>query len=112
MAVILGLLNVNLVRAQATPPPVQLLAMSADANPSFEVATIKPSKPDDQRAGFVVSGNQFHIINKPLILIISYAFDVQATQELAFPNGLLPISSTSTANPTVRARRTANSGRS
>jgi len=85
MAVILGLLNVNQVRAQATPPPVQLLPMSAEANPSFEVATIKPSKPDDQRAGFVVSGNQFHIINKPLILIISYAFDVQATQVIGLP---------------------------
>jgi uncharacterized protein (TIGR03435 family) len=85
IVVIFGLLNVNQVRAQATPPPVQLPPISADANPSFEVATIKPSQPDDQRTGFIVRGNQFHIINKPLLLIISYAFDVQAVQVIGLP---------------------------
>ena len=66
------------------PPPVP--PMAADANPSFEVATIKPSKPDDQRKAFIVQGNQFHIINQPLTQIISFAFDVQAKQVIGLPD--------------------------
>jgi len=66
-----------------SPPPVP--PMAADANPSFEVATIKPSKPDDQRKAFIVQGNQFHIINQPLTQIISFAFDVQAKQVIGLP---------------------------
>jgi uncharacterized protein (TIGR03435 family) len=67
------------------PPPVQLPPMAADASPSFEVATIKPSKPDDQRKAFIVQGNQFHIINQPLSQMISFAFDVQAKQVIGLP---------------------------
>lgn len=48
-----------------TPPP-PLPPMAANADPSFEVATIKPSQPDDQRKAFIVQGNRFHIINQPL----------------------------------------------
>jgi uncharacterized protein (TIGR03435 family) len=67
------------------PPPV-IPPMSADANPSFEVATIKPSKPDDQRKAFIVQGNEFHIINQPLSQMISFAFDVQAKQVIGLPD--------------------------
>ena len=67
------------------PPPVQLPPMAANADPSFEVATIKPSKPDDQRKAFIVQGNQFHIINQPLTQIISFAYDVQAKQVIGLP---------------------------
>src|SRR5512146_1206117 len=38
-----------------TPPP-RLPPMAADANPSFEVATIKPSQPDRQGKGYRVRG--------------------------------------------------------
>jgi uncharacterized protein (TIGR03435 family) len=80
--------------ARATPetewaipkPPPPLPPMAADANPSFEVATIKPSKPDDQRKAFIVRGNQFQIINQPLTQIISFAFDVQAKQVIGLPD--------------------------
>ena len=66
------------------PPPIP--PMAEDANPSFEVATIKPSKPDDQRKAFIVRGNEFHIINQPLTQIISFAFDVQAKQVIGLPD--------------------------
>jgi uncharacterized protein (TIGR03435 family) len=80
--------------ARATPetewaipkPPPPLPPMAADANPSFEVATIKPSKPDDQRKAFIVRGNQFSIINQPLTQIISFAYDVQAKQVIGLPD--------------------------
>ena len=66
------------------PPPIP--PMAANADPSFEVVTIKPSKPDDQRKAFVVNGNQFHIINQPLTQIISFAYDVQAKQVIGLPD--------------------------
>jgi uncharacterized protein (TIGR03435 family) len=68
-----------------TPPP-PIPPMAANADPSFEVATIKPSKPDDQRKAFMVNGNQFHIINQPLTQMISFAFDVQAKQVIGLPD--------------------------
>ena len=66
------------------PPPIPPMAENAD--PSFEVATIKPSKPDDQRKAFIVNGNQFHIINQPLTQMISFAFDVQEKQVIGLPD--------------------------
>jgi uncharacterized protein (TIGR03435 family) len=80
--------------ARATPetewsipkPPPPIPPMAADANPSFEVATIKPSKPDDQRKAFIVRGNEFHIINQPLSQIVSFAYDVQAKQVVGMPD--------------------------
>src|SRR6202522_4844201 len=51
------------------PPTPKLPPMDANADPSFEVATIKPSKPDDQRKAFIVHGRRFQIINQPLSAI-------------------------------------------
>jgi uncharacterized protein (TIGR03435 family) len=66
------------------PPPIP--PMAANADPSFEVATIKPSKPDDQRKAFIVQGNRFQIINQPLTQMISFAFDVQEKQVIGLPD--------------------------
>ena len=59
--------------------------MDANANPSFEVATIKPSKPDDQRKAFLVRGRRFQIINQSLTSILSFAYGVQAKQLIGLP---------------------------
>jgi uncharacterized protein (TIGR03435 family) len=67
------------------PPQPKLAPMDANANPSFEVATIKPSKPDDQRKAFIVQGNRFQIINQPLVQILCFAYDVQAKQLIGLP---------------------------
>ena len=67
------------------PPTPKLPPMDANANPSFEVATIKPSKPDDPRKAFIVSGRQFQIINQPLSAILSFSYDVQAKQLIGLP---------------------------
>lgn len=67
------------------PPAPKLPPMDANADPSFEVATIKPSKPDDQRKAFIVQGNRFQIINQPLSAILCFSYDVQAKQLIGLP---------------------------
>jgi uncharacterized protein (TIGR03435 family) len=67
------------------PPTPKLPPMAANANPSFEVATIKPSKPDDQRKAFIVQGRRFKIINQPLVQILCFSYDVQAKQLIDLP---------------------------
>jgi hypothetical protein len=54
------------------PPPV-IPPMAANANPSFEVATIKPSKPDTPGKAFIVNGRQFKTMNTTLADLISFA---------------------------------------
>jgi uncharacterized protein (TIGR03435 family) len=84
-------LPLNLTRATPEtewtipPPPPKIPPMDANANPSFEVATIKPSKPDDQRKAFIVRGRRFEIINQPLVQILCFAYDVQAKQLIGLP---------------------------
>jgi uncharacterized protein (TIGR03435 family) len=67
------------------PPQPQIPPMDANANPSFEVASIKPSNPDDQRKAFVVRGRHFQIVNQPVAQILCFAYDVQAKQLIGLP---------------------------
>lgn len=63
----------------APPPPPK--AMAADADPSFEVATIKPNnsgKPNLQ--ALVVRGRNFETVNSSLGDLISFAYEVQREQ--------------------------------
>ncbi len=68
------------------PPPPK--PMAADANPSFEVATIKPSKPEAQGKGFRLNGRNFSTINTSLDDLIEYAYEVHAKQILGGPEWL------------------------
>lgn len=84
-------LPLNLTRATPAtewtipPPTPKLPAMAANVSPSFEVATIKPSKPDRQGKGFLVRGRRFQIINMNLSEIISFAYGVHAKHILGAP---------------------------
>jgi uncharacterized protein (TIGR03435 family) len=66
-------------------PPPRLPPMAADADPSFEVATIKPSKPDTPGKLFRVQGNHFTTINTTLADLIKDAYNVQDKQILNAP---------------------------
>ena len=82
----------NLVRAtQETaweiPAFVPEKEMAADADPSFEVATIKPNDsgaPNMQRLGF--TGHNFTTVNSSLNDLIAFAYGVQAKQILGVPD--------------------------
>jgi bla regulator protein blaR1 len=81
-------LNIPLVFERATPetewtipaPPPKIPPMAADADPSFEVATIKPSKPGEPGRAFLVRGREFSTINTTLSDLITFAYDVQQNQ--------------------------------
>jgi uncharacterized protein (TIGR03435 family) len=67
-------------------PPPKLPPMAANANPEFEVATIKPSKPDQQGKGFMVKGREFDTINTSLIDLITFAYGVHPKQVIGAPD--------------------------
>src|SRR4051812_29887627 len=81
----------NLKRATADTawtipePPAQLKPMAATANPVFEVATIKPSKPDTPGKAFIVRGRQFSTLNTTLADIITFAYGLHARQITGAP---------------------------
>jgi uncharacterized protein (TIGR03435 family) len=66
------------------PPPV-IPPMAANANPSFEVATIKPSKPDSPGKMFRVQGRRFSTLNTTLSDIISFAYGTHPKQLVGAP---------------------------
>jgi uncharacterized protein (TIGR03435 family) len=66
------------------PPPV-IPPMAANANPSFEVATIKPSKPDAPGKMFRVQGRRFTTLNTTLSDIIAFAYGIHPKQLVGAP---------------------------
>jgi uncharacterized protein (TIGR03435 family) len=59
--------------------------MDANASPSFEVATIKPTKPDEQRKLLVVRGNRFETVNTSMNNLISFAYGLHPKQIVGAP---------------------------
>lgn len=86
-----------LVFERATPetawtipePPPRLPPMAADADPSFQVATIKPTKPDEQRKLLVVRGREFMTVNLTVADLIKFAYDVQEKQIAGAPDWVM-----------------------
>jgi uncharacterized protein (TIGR03435 family) len=68
-------------------PPKPTPPMDPKADPSFEVSTIKPSKPDAPGKLFVVQpGGKFRTLNFTLGEMISTAYGVQAKQVIGAPD--------------------------
>lgn len=86
--------SIPLVFERATPdtawnipePPVAIPPMAADADPSFEVATVKPTKPEEQRHLIVVRGRQFSTVNTTLTALVSFAYGLQNKQIVGGPD--------------------------
>jgi uncharacterized protein (TIGR03435 family) len=66
------------------PPPV-IPPMDANADPSFEVATIKPSKPDENRKFLTVQGRKMVEVNYSLKDLIGFAYGLHSTQIAGLP---------------------------
>jgi len=82
-----------LVLTRATPetaweipkPPPPVPPMAADANPSFEVATIKPSVPNRPGKGFGFQADRFRTVNTNLNDLIAFAYGYHAKQIIGAP---------------------------
>jgi uncharacterized protein (TIGR03435 family) len=70
--------------AWAIPTPPKLPAMDPNASPAFEVATIKPSKPD-QPDKYITLGRRFRAINYNLNGLIVFAYDAHPKQVIGAP---------------------------
>jgi uncharacterized protein (TIGR03435 family) len=67
------------------PPAPKIPPMEANANPSFEVATIKPSAPDQRGKGFGFQGDRFRTRNTNLNDLIAFAYGLHAKQIVDAP---------------------------
>jgi uncharacterized protein (TIGR03435 family) len=65
--------------------------MAADANPGFEVATIKPAPPDEKGKLFGFNGSRVKTINTTLLDLITFAYDVQQKQVVGGPDWMSTI---------------------
>src|SRR5215831_14505094 len=65
------------------PPPVR---MAPNANPEFEVATIKPSDPNRPGKLFTVRGQEVITINTTMSDIMTMAYDLHAKQIVGAPS--------------------------
>jgi uncharacterized protein (TIGR03435 family) len=86
----LGVLAGSILRAQDapaidTPMPAP---MAADANPAFEVATIKPSRPDENGVIFNLRARQFKSSDTSAKELIKIAYNVRGRQVLGGPSWL------------------------
>jgi uncharacterized protein (TIGR03435 family) len=61
-------------------PPPRLPAMAADAHPTFEVATIKPTAPGTQSFMFRIGGANLDVTNQTLNDLIKFAWQIQDKQ--------------------------------
>ncbi len=80
---VLGCIGVPLVLAQASSGPTQ--ASNASGDPAFEVATIRPSNPNDVEWGLGTRGNHFWAQNTTIIDLISFAYELHAKQIIGGP---------------------------
>jgi uncharacterized protein (TIGR03435 family) len=68
----------------AIPEPPK--AMAADADPSLEVATIKPSDPSHRGKGFGFQGTHFRTFNTNLNDLIAFAYGLHSKQIIGAPD--------------------------
>jgi uncharacterized protein (TIGR03435 family) len=83
------------------PPPKK---MKADADPSFEVATIKPSDPNSQRQGLTIQGDRMVTFGTSLSFLITFAYGLHAKQIVGGPAWLETEKYDITAKPDVEGQ--------
>jgi uncharacterized protein (TIGR03435 family) len=70
----------------AWPIPEPVKPMAADANPSLDVATIKPGEPGRQGKGFGFRGTHFMTVNTNLNDLIAFAYGLHTKQIVGAPD--------------------------
>jgi uncharacterized protein (TIGR03435 family) len=80
----LNLERANADTAWAIPEPPK--TMPADANPSFDVATIKPSTPGRPGKAFGFRGRSFITVNTDMNDLVAFAYGLHAKQIVGAPD--------------------------
>lgn len=80
----LNLERANADTAWVIPEPPK--TMPADANPSFDVATIKPSKPERPGKAFGFRGRSFITVNTNMNDLVAFAYGLHAKQIVGAPD--------------------------
>ncbi|MGH9605903.1 MAG: M56 family metallopeptidase [Terracidiphilus sp.] len=83
-----------LIFARATPetawtipqPPLGLPPMAADANPTFEVAAIKLSRPDEHGPRFWFENRRFSVTHTSLSYLVKFAYGLEQRQIVGAPD--------------------------
>jgi uncharacterized protein (TIGR03435 family) len=84
-------LPLNLTRATPEtewtipPPSPKIPPMDANASPGIEVATIKPTKPDEQGFMLVFRGGRFQTKNISLSKLLAFSYGVHDKQLIGLP---------------------------
>ena len=82
----LNFAKVTEAEAWTIPAPAKRLApMHADAQPIFDIATIKPTAPDTQGKGYFVNGGEVKTLNTSVVDLLTFAFGLQQKQILGGP---------------------------
>jgi len=82
----LTLARVNAETAWAIPEPNKV--MPADADPTFEVATIKPTDPRVTNDGIDLHGRHLIFENKSVEFLVTFAYGIQRQQVVGAPGWL------------------------
>jgi uncharacterized protein (TIGR03435 family) len=61
-------------------PPPRMAPMAADTNPTFEVATIKPSRPDEHGPRYDFRSRRFSVIHASLSDLLKFSYGLQQSQ--------------------------------
>ena len=93
------------------PPPAPPKRMAPDANPSFDVATIKPNDSGGGGKGFRINGRTFCTINTSLTDLIVFAYDVHNKQILNGPDWIDKDKYDVSAVPDAEGAQVISSGR-
>jgi uncharacterized protein (TIGR03435 family) len=66
-------------------PAQPLKPMARSADPSFEVAVIKPADPNDRNQGFRLNGHRISVESNTMTSLICFAYSIQKTQIVNAP---------------------------
>lgn len=67
-------------------PPPRMKPMAADRNPSFEVATIKPSRPDEHGPRYDFRSRRFSVVHASLTDLLKFSYGLQQSQIAKVPD--------------------------
>ncbi len=90
-------------------PPPRPAPMAIDADPSFEVATIRPSRPDEHGPRYNFQG-RFSVIHASLSDLLKFAYGLQQSQIAKAQDWVNSESYDITAKPDGMVNQTSSSG--